>query len=319
MAAQAGGGEHGSHSPKIDSGGPVPAREYVTAIGEYPHTAGLLDGSISPEGCHLTFVSEKPAYKMFAPMVRDLAYDVSELALVTFLQAREAGKPISLLPVVLAGGSLHRTLTRLSSSPAIAPEDLVGKRVGVRAYSQTTGAWVRGALKEEFGIDAGDLTWVTTEGPHVSEYVEPDNVERTDRSLVDLLRDGDVAAAVTRPGPLPDGLEIVPVLPDWQQAEQRWAQRHGSVPINHVLTIRTDVLESDARAATSIYDAFARNMLAAGVEGVSTTSAIGAGVNDSLVSALDTAVEYARDQRLISRGVSAEELLRDYERYVAMA
>jgi len=82
-------------------------------------------------------------------MVRRAAYDLCELAIVTAFQALDHGRPIVLLPVVVAARMQRGCLIALSSKGTIDPRDLVGKRIGVRAYAQTTGMWVRAALRED--------------------------------------------------------------------------------------------------------------------------------------------------------------------------
>ncbi|MDV9174038.1 zinc-binding dehydrogenase [Streptomyces sp. W16] len=164
-------------------------------LGDYPHTRRLKETPVLGGDCR--FVESSPLYPAFAHMVRELAYDVCELALATYLQARAAGVPVTLLPVVMIGGTHHRSLTRLPDGPHLTPGQLVGRRVGVRSYSQTTGLWVRGILREEYGVEASDITWVTTEEPHVAQYREPACVRRSQAGRVaDLLR----AAA-------PDGID----------------------------------------------------------------------------------------------------------------
>lgn len=79
---------------------------------------------------------------------------------------------------------------------------------------------MRGALAEDHGVDCDQITWVTTEDPHVPEYCEPSNVERTSDNLVDLLRSGDLAAVLIGPRAVPDGAPFEPLLTDWRQAEQ---------------------------------------------------------------------------------------------------
>lgn len=295
-------------------GGRIALKTYTAAVRDYPHSTPLKTGERPIENCRLEFADVKPIHKAFAPMVRELKYDVSELAVATYLQAREAGKEISALPVVLHGNFHHHSLTHWPGAAVRGPGDLVGQRVGVRAYTQTTGLWVRGALKEDYGIDAGQITWVTTEGPHVAEYVEPENVERTSGTLVDLLRDGDVAAAVMGPVTM-DGEDtgLVPVIENWEEAEQDWFLRHSAVPINHLLTVRTDVLRDDPDAVRGIYAAFAASIDAAKPGGppASRPHAITYGLNDALLSSLQTAIRYAREQHLIRNEFPADELFAD--------
>ncbi len=169
-------------------------------LGNYPHTRPLKDGSVPVDGVDCQYLESSPLPPAFARMVRDLAYDICEMPTATYLQAREAGVPVTLLPAVLIGSTHHRSLTRLPEGPQIGPGDLVGRRVGVRAYGQTTGLWVRGWLQEEYGVRSCDVTWVTTEDVHVAQYVNPPYVERSRAERVaDLLRSQDVDAAVLGP------------------------------------------------------------------------------------------------------------------------
>jgi 4,5-dihydroxyphthalate decarboxylase len=202
----------------------------------------------------------------------------------------------------------------LPGGPIQHPGELVGRRVGVRAYSQTTGLWVRGVLKEDYGIEADQITWVTTEGPHVQEYTEPANVERTSHTLKELLREGGVAAM------LPGGSELSPVIQDWENAQHAWYERHRTVPINHMLVVRTDMLKNDPEAVRGIYDA-----LTASIDGTRTGSprtarerAVSHGLNDSLLAGVRLALQYAREQDLIRSEMTAEDLFADFTKYVGV-
>lgn len=290
------------------------------AVKSYPHTKFLAEPGFTAAGRPVELAAADPIYQAFAPMVRELRYDVSELAIATFLQAHEAGVPIALLPVVLSGDFHHHSLTRWPGSAELAPADLPGRRVGVRAYSQTTGLWVRGILHEEFGVDAKDITWVTTEEPHVAEYVEPPNVERTTGKVLDVLGRGDVVAAVLGP-PALDSAEgpLVPIIPDWRNAEEKWGARHGTVPINHMLTVRRDLLEAEPQTVAALYEA-----LGARIEERKSTEtdpgprvrALRFGVTDELVAGLQIAIDYALQQNVIRTPVTVAELLADFDRHL---
>jgi 4,5-dihydroxyphthalate decarboxylase len=273
---------------------------YTVALGNSPHALLIKNGTIPVPGTDLAFPEIDPVHKAFAPMVRELRYDFSEMAIATYLQAREAGKPISLLPLVLVGDFHHRALVRLPSSE-IGPRDLIGRRVGVRAYTQTTGLWVRGVLKEEFGVDADQITWVTTEGPHVAEYTEPAFVERTSGNLVDRLRDGDIAAAIGVPA-----VDAVRVIPDGERA---WEDRHHTIPVNHMLTVRSELIDADPDAVRGLYEALTR-----AIDQTQPGGAITYGLNDALQAALDIAIRYAGEQDLLRKPVTVDEVFADFRR-----
>ncbi|KAA9156953.1 hypothetical protein FPZ12_026415 [Amycolatopsis acidicola] len=286
-------------------------KTYRAAVRDYPHTTPVKSGEHPPAGARLEFAEIDPIHKAFAPMVRELRFDFSELALATGLQAWEAGKELSFLPVVLHGNFHHGSLFRLTGNDVRNPKDLEGKRVGVRSYTQTTGLWVRGVLAEEYGVDCDAITWVTTEEPHVSEYAEPANVERSSGKLVDLLQAGDISALVIGPRAVPEGAPVEQLLPDAKAAAQAWSQRHGTVPINHLLTVRTDVLRNDPEAVRGVYDAFAAE-IDAKTSGEAGPHRIGHGLTDSVRASLEIGIRYAAQQHLITREPTVDELFADY-------
>src|SRR5215469_6790557 len=117
-------------------------------LGNHPNTKALKSGQISSSLVHFDYFEVKVANTQFKAMVRDLKYDFGELAIVTFLQAKIYGKPYIVLPATIVGRSQHHTIFYNADRGALSPSQLAGKRVGVRAYTQTTGAWVRGFLAE---------------------------------------------------------------------------------------------------------------------------------------------------------------------------
>jgi 4,5-dihydroxyphthalate decarboxylase len=196
-------------------------------------------------------------------MLREGAYDISEIAITVFFQAVEAGKPVWLLPVVAVGGFHHGSLYFNPEHGPLTPAGLKGKRIAVRAYSQTTGLYVRGFLAEDHGVAAEDVTWVTTEGSHVAEYQDPPNVVRAEpgEKLTDLLREGRVDAAILGPGQAQEPW-CVPLVEDPEAAARDWHVRHGLVPINHMVCVGPSIAGSPELTA-DLLDALRRSRDAA--------------------------------------------------------
>src|SRR5437660_7152596 len=144
-----------------------------TVLGDYPHTLPLKRGQVTSADVALEFVDVKPTNRAFKPMVREQQFDVCEMAIVTYLQARAYGKPLALLPAAMLGRFQHHCMLYNSARGTLAPEDLPGRRVGVRAYTQTTGVWLRGILANDYGVDLGAVRWITFEDAHVAEYRDP--------------------------------------------------------------------------------------------------------------------------------------------------
>ena len=148
-------------------------------IGDYPHTRPLRDGRVTSELIEFAFIDEyDPVSSGFDRMVREQAFDVSEMAIGAFLQGHAAAAPIALLPVVVVGGFHHSTIRYWPANGIVTPSDLQGQTLAVRAYSQTTGLWARAILAEQYAIDLESLRWLVTLGSHSDAYLDPPNVTR---------------------------------------------------------------------------------------------------------------------------------------------
>lgn len=217
------------------------------AIGRYPHTAALLDGAVTDPEVALDCAPFPNISRAFAPMVREGRFQVSEMAIATWLQARAHGKPLVLLPRVLAARLQEASLLCRADSPLRGPQDLSGKRVGVRAYSQTTGLWLRGILQDAHGVPPEAVHWVTFEDPHVAECEDPPFATRAPAGsdMVAMLRGGELDAMISG-SDAPAGDWLRPLFPDPGAAGAAFIRRHGFTPINHLLVMRADVAQHAA-------------------------------------------------------------------------
>jgi 4,5-dihydroxyphthalate decarboxylase len=273
------------------------ARELKMVFASYPHTIQIKEGRIKNPRIKPDFIEYDPVHDAFDAMVENQPFDVCEMAIATYFQAIDNGKPIRLMPVVMMGRFPQKSLWYNPSNGPLAPEDLKGRRVAVRAYTQTTGLWVRGILQEQYGVSSPDVTWVTTEKPHVAEYINPPNVElREGASLMEMLRSGEVAAVISGKA---SGMQHL--IPNVDAAIDEWYEKHKTMPINHMITIKEDLLQKDPSIAQDVYGMFKH-----GYEefksspSYTSRSAIRVGV-ENVWEALRTAMEYAYEQKLISR------------------
>lgn len=198
--------------------------------------------------------SYSPTNKAFRPMAMNQAFDFSELAMATYVQARAAGKPIVALPVPLLSRFQHQQLIRHvggSNDPA----RLSGGSVAVRAYSQTTGVWVRAFLRTQYGVDSSGIQWRTFEGAHVDGFPEPPNVRRADDgvTLKTALTDHGFPAAIGKRG---DDPRVTSFLDDPGVEAKAWYADNLIVPINHILTVRSELLDSDPELVEEVVRAF---------------------------------------------------------------
>ncbi|MGW4906278.1 ABC transporter substrate-binding protein [Streptomyces sp. NPDC004270] len=254
-------------------------------VGDYPHARSLCDGTVTVAGHPVEEVEVRPVIGAYRRMIRDLEFDVCELAPVSYLMARQAGVPLTAVPVFLNRRFHHGDIQCGADSGIRVPADLEGRRVGVRAYSVSTGVWVRGLLAEEYGVELDKITWVVDDDDHVEGHVPP-NVERvTDgRSLGELLRAGEIDAAFTgnagtgRAGAPRTGWTATaepdagaadgpcPLFPEADVLASDWYLRTGIYPLHSVIALRTDLVARDPGLPTALYAAFAeakRRQLAA--------------------------------------------------------
>lgn len=210
------------------------------AFGPYPSLDRLR--TAEPSAFRLDFADIKPISRAFAPMVREGAFDVSEMALGTALQALAYGKPLVLLPVVVASRFQEGALLCRADSTLAGPEALAGCRVGVRAYSQTTGLWLRGVLAELHGVASQDVRWITFEDAHVAEYADPPWAERAPAGadMLAMLRRGELDAMVVG-NDVPDDPGIRTVFPDPAVSGVAFRAAYGFKPVNHIAVVRADL------------------------------------------------------------------------------
>jgi 4,5-dihydroxyphthalate decarboxylase len=258
----------------------------------------------------LDFADVKVANTGFKPLVRELKFDVAELAIVTYLQAKVYGKPYVLIPAVVVGRGQHHTIVYNPQRGHIAPSDLKGLRVGLRAYTQTTGAWIRGILEEDYGVDLTGVKWITFEEPHVAEYRDPHWVERApaDKELLQMLLEGELDAGIFANG-VPDS-RLTTLIPDAEVASHKWAECHGGAPINHMVVIRESIARTRPDVVKEVYRLLLESKEQAGP---TDTTALRFGVEPNRRS-LEIIIGYAVQQKLIPRRIEVDELFDDTTR-----
>ncbi len=277
------------------------------AFDDYPHTLPLKRGEINSPRVAFAFSDIKPANRFFKPMVRELKFDVSEMAIATYVQANAYGKPLVLMPATMMGRFQHGTILCNAARP-LTPAELAGKRIGVRSYSQTTAVWVRGILENDYGVDLDKVRWVTFEDGHVAEYHEPERVERAgaDKNLLKMLRAGELDAAIYG-ADLPNDPTLQSLIPDAEAAAQRWYARHKVVPINHMVVVTEKLAKSNPQTVKEIYRLLLRAKNAAGLPKAGAIDFLPFGL-EACRPALQTIITYALQQRLIPRKIEVEDL-----------
>jgi 4,5-dihydroxyphthalate decarboxylase len=322
----------------------VPDINLKIAVASYGHTAALKDGSVRIEGVAPDFVEVAPIVAAYRRMVRDLAFDVCEMAPTTYLIARAIGAPFVGLPIFLMRRFHHSGFVVRPDAGIREPRELEGKRVGVRAYSVTTGVWTRGIFVNEYGLDSGKVTWVVDDEEHVTSLKLPPNVIHAPRgrSLAGMMASGELQAGFTgnagigRAGPPVAGWEqsgpsdaasYPELISDAAKAEAVWFARTGIYPIHGMVVVKTEVLARHPRIARSLFNAFleAKNAYLRRLIGGEADApddrryrALSALVGDPLPyglaanrASIEALATYALQQRLLADPMSMNEMLVD--------
>jgi 4,5-dihydroxyphthalate decarboxylase len=284
-----------------------------TMMGNYANTAPLKSGAVKSDLIDYDFAEVKVANNLFKAIVREARYDVAELAIATYLQARAAGKPYILLPAVLVSRGQHHTIGYNPERGELKPSDINGKRVGVRAYTVTTGTWVRGILASDYGVDLNSVEWVTFEDPHVAEYTDPPAIKRAPegKEIGKMLLDGEISAAILG-DKFPDP-RLKQLVPDAEGAAKKWAERHGGIPINHMVVVREELSRTRPDIVKEVFRNFYESKKAAGFPDSGKMDPYRFGV-EACRPILEIMIDFCFQQKLIPRKVTVDELFDDTTR-----
>jgi 4,5-dihydroxyphthalate decarboxylase len=274
-----------------------------TLLGDYPGTAALKKGVVKSASVAFDFVDYSPPHKGFKPMVREQAFDVSEMAIVTYLMAKSFGKPMVLLPSVVVARFQQGYALCNTRHGALKPADLNGKRVGIRSFTTTTGAWLRGILANDYGVDLDSIDWVTFEDAHVAEFKDTTKRAPAGKEIVQMLIDGELDAVL---GEKVEHPALKPLFADPDADEKAWFARHRVTPINHMVVVSRDLSEKHPEAVREVHRLLAESAKA-------TPGSLRFG-GDEIRRSLELLIHYIAQQGLIPRAFTVNELFDDVTR-----
>jgi 4,5-dihydroxyphthalate decarboxylase len=276
-----------------------------TLLGDHPGTSALKNGAIRSDLVTLDFAEYSPTNKGFKPMVREAAFDVSEMAIVTYLMAKSFGKPMLLLPNVVLARFQHAYAVYRAELGNLRPSDLKGRRVGIRSFTTTTGAWLRGILANDYGVDLNSIDWVTFEDAHVAEFRDTTRRAPEGKEIIRMLLDGELDAVlgekVERPG-------LKPLFADAATEERSWFAKHKVVPINHMVVVSANLSKDHPEAVREVFRLLRASAALAPPAAAPHFSA------DDMRRSLELIIQYTAEQGLIPRAFAVDELFDDLTR-----
>ena len=239
------------------------------ACGDYEIVRALKDGSIAPDGIELNVLTDMDSSSRHWRMIRNEEFDVCELSGSSYLMARDRGQAFSAIPVFLHRRFRHGFIFVNTSKGILKPEDLNGKRIGLKTYQATAILYLRGLLADENGVDLTSIDWVTELEEEIP-FDAPPGISITQApagsDISEMLAEGDVDAVIH-----PDIIQPIlrgddrvgRLFEDYRREEEAYYKRTGIFPIMHATAIRDEILEEHPWVANNLAQAFERAKQAA--------------------------------------------------------
>jgi len=283
-----------------------------TNLAEYPQTTAIREGRVTSDIVTLDICGPDQAHNGFKAMLRENQFDAGELAIVTYLQAKAYGKPYIALPAPISGRFQHHCAGFNRELGHVDPKDIEGKRVGVRTYAQTTGLWIRGILRHEYGVDLDKVIWCTVGEGHLAEYTDPPNCERLPKGsdIGQMMLDGELTATLQGID-LPKDPRVERLVHDPHEAARGWYAREGVVPINHLFVVHESISRDRPDIVREIFRMIkeSRDLTEGGLP--DPFPPLGFEANRK---GIQLAIDWALDQKIIPRKLSMDELFDDTTR-----
>jgi 4,5-dihydroxyphthalate decarboxylase len=230
-----------------------------TAIGPYGHFAPIKNGSVKVDGVDFEQIEVTPIINAFRRMCRQGEFDISEMAITTYLTAKRYGLPFTAIPVFPVRAFHHGAAAGNVKVGVQKPKDLEGKKAGVRAYTVTTGVWSRGILNSEYDLDLNKVTWVLADEEHVEQFhkdAPPNASYQLGANLGELLAKGEIAGGIGLGHS--DSEDVKPLIPNANAAAAEWYKKTGVYPINHMVVVKDELLAKNPWLAPALFRGFSQ-------------------------------------------------------------
>jgi len=241
---------------------------------DYPRVKAFFDENVEIKGC---------TYEITKGGIGDLninafsgpqSYDISEIGIVPFILAYSNNnfRDYTLLPIFPLRTFRHKSIFIHTDSGIKKPQDLIGKKVSTPGYSSSSLTWIRGMLKDEYGVSPEDIEWVIANEDSSAdvagkvseqEQVAPEGISiipgtpGKDESELLLTREVDALFHAVEPKAFVQrNPKVVRLFEDSRKVEQEYYKKTGIFPIMHAVAVKTKLLENYSWLAESIFNAY---------------------------------------------------------------
>ena len=232
------------------------------AAGDYDIVRPLKEGLVDVDGIELVMLTSIGSRERHWRMARRAEFDLCELNVGAYFMARDQGEPLSALPVFLHRRFRHGFIFVNTAAGIREPKDLIGKRIGGTNFQPASNIWMRGILQEHYGVPHRQNTWVVERSEDI-EFERPADLRfemiPPDKKLDVMLAEGELPAMLSPNIPrrfLQGDKRIVRLFPNYKQVEIDYYQQTGIFPIMHVTAIKREIVEKYPWAPTNLAKAF---------------------------------------------------------------
>lgn len=309
----------------------------TVACGDYEIVRPVRDGAVKPDGIDLTVLTRSDSATRHWRFLRNREFDMAELSASSYLAARDQGFPVRAIPVFLHRRFRHGFIFINTRKGIRGPQDLIGRKIGVKTFLTTGILWARGILEHEYGVPHKSIDWYAELDEDV-DFVPPPDLKLTrlpdSKSVETMLAEGELDALIHSDliKPMLDrDPRVARLFPDYKQEEIGFYRKTGIFPIMHVFAIAQEIVETHPWVPVNVFAAFneAKRLAFRRMENPRIVplawyreaweeqeEILGPdpweyGLTEKNRAALETLVGYSHEQGLIKRRIPLEELFLD--------
>ena len=304
------------------------------ATGDYESIRALKEGTVKPDGIELTVLTDMNSDVRHWRMLRNREFDVAELSMSNYLMAKYTDLPFTAIPVFLHRRFRHGFIFLNSTKGITKPHDLNCKKVGLRNFQATANLWIRGILEHEHDVSHRSIHWYKQDDEEV-EWAPPRdlNIQRIapGKSVEKMLVEGELDALI-HPELIQPILDkdkrVTRLFPNYRDLEMDYYKRTGIFPIMHTTAIKQEIVDKYPWVPINLMQAFQEAKQAAyrrmanprivplawfryfleEQEELLGPDPWAYGLGEVNKIALETLMQYSREQGLLGRNMTLDEL-----------